>query len=116
MKAITFVVDSVPPYKQTPADRAERERQDTYRRALQEKAREAFANSLPFPAQCAVTIRYLRSRGQADSANIIGGILDSLQGIAFNDDRQVTEITYVEWKGNRDWYQVIVAELKDSEK
>lgn len=47
----------------------------------------------------------------SDSANIIGGILDSLEGVTYRNDRQVVEISYSESLGSQDWYQVTVAEL-----
>lgn len=111
MIAVTFVVDSAPPWKQIAADNAERARQAECRDSLQRKAREVFSGSAPLSANCAVTIHYSRSRGRSDSANIIGGILDSLQGIIFDNDNQVTEITYIEWPGSQDWYQVTITEL-----
>jgi Holliday junction resolvase RusA-like endonuclease len=46
-----------------------------------------------------------------DSGNIVGGILDSLQGIIYKNDNQVIQISYVEWLGKQDRYQVTVTEL-----
>ena len=111
MRSVTFVVNSVPPWKQTPADDGEKCRQYERRCALQEEARKIFAGLQMFSGCCAVIIRYSRNAGRADGANIIGGILDGLQGIAYQNDKQVTEITYREWSGDQDWYQVAVIEL-----
>jgi len=109
--AVTFVVDNRPPWKQTPADESEKKRQAKRKKALQEKAKEVFKTSpLPFTPY-AVLIRYSRKEGRPDSANIVGGILDGLQNIIFENDNQVKEIFYTEWQGDRDWYQVTVMKL-----
>ncbi|MBK9050907.1 MAG: RusA family crossover junction endodeoxyribonuclease [Chloroflexi bacterium] len=108
---MTFVVDFAPPWKQTPSDLAEKTRQKDRKEFLQMKAKEAFTTSVPLITKCAVSIRYARSRGRADSANIIGGVLNSLQRIIFKDDNQVIEINYTQWVGSGDWYQITVTEL-----
>jgi len=108
---VTLVVDTMPPWKQTAADENEKRRQVERKKALQQKAREAF-NTLPLPfIPYAVSIHYSRKEGKSDSANIIGGILDSLQNIIFQNDNQVKEIFYTEWQGDRDQYQVTVTKL-----
>jgi|YelNatPaOPRAMG01_1025707.scaffolds.fasta_scaffold209998_1 Holliday junction resolvase RusA-like endonuclease len=111
MRSVTFVVNSAPPWKQAPANKAEKRRQCERLQVLREKAGEVFADLPMISGHCAVIIRYSRNVGRADGANIIGGILDGLRGIAYQDDRQVTEITYREWAGDQDWYQVTVIEL-----
>lgn len=111
MTAVTFVVDAMPPWKQSPADENEKRRQAERRKALQEKAREIFKASFPLLTPCAVSIRYSRKVGKSDSANIVGGVLDSLENIVFKNDNQVKEIFYAEWQGDKDWYQVTVTKL-----
>ena len=113
MKNVTFLVDNMPPWKQAPADDNEKARQTKRKQALQEKARESF-NSSPVSTPCAISIRYCRNKGRSDGANIVGGIADSLQGIIFDNDNQVVEISYREWSGDRDWYQIKVTELSSS--
>ncbi len=112
MKAVTFVVDAAPPWKQVPADAAERERQRERLAALQQKARAETQERPVLSGRCAVSIRYARGQGGSDSGNIIGGILYGLQGIVFFNDRQVVEVSYLEWQGgSADQYQVTVTEL-----
>ena len=108
---ITIQVDDKPPYKQSPASEAERASQEKRRRSLKEKARETFDLPLPLISNCSFSIRYSRKNGRSDSANIIGGIADALQGVVIKNDRQITEINYAEWRGDRDWYEVIITEL-----
>ena len=56
-------------------------------------------------------VRYVRSAGKADALNILGGIGDALQGIAYEDDRQIRRVEYVEERGERDEYWVEVEPL-----
>jgi len=102
MITITFVVDNMPPWKQSPADEAERDRQVERKESLQRKAKKAFRVGTLLSTPCAVSICYSRSKGGSDSANIIGGVLDSLENIIFKNDSQVVEIYYIEWPGERD--------------
>lgn len=113
MIAVTFKVENKPPYKQTPEGEAECNRQAERRDALQQRARAAFGPLRPLKrsVRCAVSIYYSRKKGKADSGNIVGGVLDALQCIAFKNDSQVAQISYIEWSGSRDWYQVTVSEL-----
>ena len=111
MMTLSFVVNTMPPWKQTPADNDEKKRQAERKKALQEKAMEVSRTSSMSSGRCAVSIRYSRRKGKADSSNIIGGILDSLQNIIFENDNQVDEIFYAQWLGESDWYQVTVTEL-----
>lgn len=97
--------------KQIPADKAEKSRQIERKESLQEKAKETFRLSVPLCTPGAVTIRCSRRKGRSDSANVIVGVLDSWQGIIFDNDNQVVEISYAGWFGCRDWYQVTVTEL-----
>lgn len=110
MFSITFVVNNQPPWKQSPASPEERKRQTDRSQALQEKAKEVF-KSAPTTVQCCVSIHYSRNQGQMDSGNIIGGVLDSLEGIIYNNDKQAIQISYIEWHGENDSYQITITEL-----
>lgn len=100
---------SVPPWKQTPAEEEGRTRQEQRKSNLLEKARAVFRTD-PLQTPCALAIRYSRCSGGPDAANIIGGVADALHRIIYTNDNQLHEISYVEWLGNRDWYQVTVTE------
>jgi len=110
MALIRFRVNAPPPYKQTPASRSERENQALRRQLLRERAREAFGGSQPLAQHCALAIRYSRRLGRSDSGNIVGGVLDALQGVTYQDDRQVVEIRYAEEPGEQEWYDVTIRE------
>jgi len=103
-------VKEIPPYKQTPADRKERVNQKIRVDALRKEAVRIFASPIR-QKSVRLRIEYSRNKGRSDATNIIGGIADSLNGIAYDDDRQITEIHYEEKKGNIDEYQVIVEEV-----
>ena len=65
MMTVTFVVNNMPPWKQTPADGDEKKRQIERKKVLQEKAiMEVSRNSSMSPGRCAVSIRYSRSKGK----------------------------------------------------
>lgn len=110
--SFSFVVKSIPPVKQTPADTKEKENIEERKTKLKEEAKKLFTEKPPFGGPCAVSIRYFRHKGKADSANIVGGVLDSLQGIVIEDDKQVIEIAYTEWSGKEDWYQITITEAE----
>lgn len=101
-------VREIPPYKQTPADRRERQNQEMRADALKVEANRQFGSLLR--GNLRLTIEYHRHRGRSDAANIIGGIADALNKIAYDDDRQIVEIHYREAKGDVDWYQVVIEE------
>jgi Holliday junction resolvase RusA-like endonuclease len=103
-------VKEIPPYKQTPADRREKETQRIRIKALKEEAGGKSEISTS-KKNIRLTIDYSRCKGRSDAANIIGGIADALNGIAYDDDRQITEINYQETKGSVDEYQAIIEEL-----
>lgn len=109
MKTKKLYIKEIPPYKQTPADRRERENQKIRTDALRREAESLFKTPVK-EKNVRLTIKYCRCKGRSDAANIIGGVADALNGIAYDDDRQITEIHYQETKGNVDEYQVIVEE------
>jgi Holliday junction resolvase RusA-like endonuclease len=102
-----FRVTEIPPYKQAPANGSERDNQKLRSEALRIEARKAF-QALITQQNVRLTIRYFRKKGRSDASNIAGGITDALNGIAYNDDKQITEIHYQEMKGSIDEYQVLV--------
>lgn len=104
-----FSVKSRPPYKQTPADANERMNQQAYRTALIAEAKKHFVE--PASGNLRIEINYGRARGVMDSANIIGGIADVLQGIAYINDRQLVEVHYSEQKAGDDGYAVRISSL-----
>ena len=106
LMVIEITVLGQPPYKQTHADDNQREQQKERSKALKDEARKickSVSNS-----EVSLDIKYLRYKGRADPANIIGGIADTLQGIAYVNDRQVKTIHYSETKGGKDEYTVSI--------
>ena len=99
-------VKEVPPYKQAPADQREKQLQTIRTNALREVATKEILNRLTGPVK--IDIIYHRGKGRADSTNIIGGIADALNKIAYNDDRQIKEVHYSENKKTTDEYWVSI--------
>lgn len=99
-------VKGIPPYKQTPADRRERENQVIRTATLRREAEHKFPTTMKQSIR--LTITYRRQKGRSDALNIIGGIADALNGIAYDDDKQITEIHYQETEGSLDEYHLIV--------
>jgi len=50
----------------------------------------------PMSSRISLRILYSRAKGENDSANIVGGVCDALQGVFYADDRQVVNIRYSE--------------------
>lgn len=106
--AIEISLSGIPPYKQTPANNErERQVQNERREALKKKAREICDS--PSNDNLSLNITYWRHRGRADSANIIGGIADALQGVAYKNDRQIKTIHYCEKEGKGDQYTISIS-------
>ena len=66
-----------------------------------------------FDKNMRLTIWYNRCKGGSDSANIIGGIADALQGSCYHNDSQLVEVHYSQEGKSRkkyksDRYAVIV--------
>jgi Holliday junction resolvase RusA-like endonuclease len=100
-------VVGLPPYKQACADASEKKNQQERSNTLKEAAREQ-KQAIISNGKVRLSITYYRSRGRSDASNIIGGISDALNGLAYIDDRQIDEIHYIEEKGIVDEYEVIV--------
>lgn len=101
---IEFKVKGKPPYKQAPADSSERINKKTYRDSLIAEAKKHFTQ--PNRAELKIDVSYLRGDGRADAMNIIGGIADSLEGIAYHNDRQLVEVHYRERRAVADEYVI----------
>ena len=112
LTSISFVVNEKPPYKQAPADAAEQKSQAQRKEVCQQEVRKAFAGHNVLTDPCAVSICHWWGQGRGDSTNIIGGILDALESIVYQDDNQVVEISYIEHRTmHGDWYQVTITEV-----
>ena len=100
----------LPPFKANPSIGRGRagaqERQRLFKEAAQRtfrkwRAEQGVGDSIVFPwepmsSRISLNIFYSRAIGGNDSANIIGGICDALQGVFYADDKQVVEIRYSE--------------------
>ena len=104
-----FSVKSKPPYNHDPADAEEKENQVKYKQACMTEAMKHFV--MPVKEDLKMEVIYQRFRGRMDSANIIGGIADALNKIAYKDDIQLREIQYSELRGNEDGYSVRISSL-----
>lgn len=102
------IVD-IPPYKQAPADIHEKENQKKRAEALKTEAEKLFEN--PMRGKVHLKVEYHRHKGRSDAANIIGGIADALNKIAYVDDKQIVEIHYHEALGKVDEYWVEIDEV-----
>ena len=106
---IEFEVIEKPPYKQSYASRNEQTNQEIYKESLKNEARNLMITKsiqMITKENVKLMIRYERANGRMDSANIIGGIADTLEGIVFVNDNQIKEIHYIENKGDKDKYKV----------
>ena len=114
LRHITFEVAGSPPYKQAPADASEAANQNQRRALLEGQAREAAMDAVaesPVSEPVCISITYRRARGRADAANVIGGIADGLEGIAYVNDSQLKEAHYVEQTSSEESYSVTVSFL-----
>ena len=131
MNKVIIQFQGLPPFKANPGPGptrgAARQRQQSFR----ERAEQAFntwrgkhqTGGLsvfpwnPMSARVGLDIQYTRAKGENDSANIIGGIADALQGILYANDNQLVKITYAEQTVNEfsdDHLVVEVSSLEDS--
>jgi Holliday junction resolvase RusA-like endonuclease len=63
---------------------------------LRSQAQKVMGSRAPLTGPVAVEITYRKGGTRADSANILGGVADALEGIVYEDDRQVSEWHYRE--------------------
>ncbi len=112
LRLFSFKVQGTPPYKQIAADAREKANQRERVDGLQEVARLASEGALiDIPTNqggICLSITYRRSTGRCDAANVIGGIADALQGIAYVNDSQIAEVHYIE-EGSDESYEVMVS-------
>ncbi|MDO8615965.1 MAG: RusA family crossover junction endodeoxyribonuclease [Dehalococcoidia bacterium] len=111
LRIVTVEVDGSPPYKQITASPGEKRNQLTAN--LRETATKAFTEQSlfeePVEGKLCLSITYRRLVGRCDAANIIGGIADALQDIAYINDSQVREVHYIEEPADREGYTVTVS-------
>jgi Holliday junction resolvase RusA-like endonuclease len=89
MLLFEFVVAGPPVSQQS----RRRERVVAWRQAVAEAARAAWpVDAPPIATDIAVTITYFYEGVPADVDNIVKPILDALKGIAFSDDRQISDL------------------------
>ena len=105
---IKIKIPNIPPYKQSPASNKEKETQKIRKTIFQEEAKQEMINKKILSGDIKLKIRYKRGKCKSDSANIIGGICDSLSKIVYNDDSQVKQIDYKETKSNKEKIEVDV--------
>jgi hypothetical protein len=100
----------LPPFKANPGVGRGRagaqERQRLFKEAAQRtlgkwRLEQGATDSFVFPwdpmsSKISLSILYSRAKGENDSANIVGGICDALQGVFYANDRQVVDIRYSE--------------------
>jgi len=102
LRVFRINVDGSPPYKQDAASTSEKrtqaQRRDRLRDAASVEMREGIFGE-PVSDRIALAITYRRLSGRCDAGNIIRGIADALEGIAYLSDRQVGEVHYVEERG-----------------
>ena len=111
LKLVSMRAKGPPPWKQAPADGKEKLAQQERRSLLQAEAHKALSACEPAEGPVSRSITYRRAAGRSDAANIIGGIADTLEGIVYQNDRQVIEIHYVEEDAVEDEYEVTISLL-----
>lgn len=80
--------------------------------ALRREAKNHFKSPIPKGTNVKLIIEYSRCRRNYDGVNIVGGIANSLEGIVYLNDRQITEIYYSEKKGKVEEYWIEITEIK----
>jgi len=97
----------IPPVKQPGSNEGDKNRQRKVRlrqRALNATRESDWPVDL-YDRKMKLTILYNRGKAKVDSANIIGGIADALQGPCYNNDDQLVEIHYSEQVKSRKKYK-----------
>jgi len=108
----------IPPVKQPGPNEKEKnkQRQVRLRQEALNIARESDWPVHLYDKKMKLTIYFNRGQAKTDSANIIGGIADALQGPCYHNDNQLNEVHYSEQvkskkKYKRDRYQVTLEPL-----
>ena len=107
VSTVRIEFEGLPPFKGTgPNAAGARQRQqdfkiqaqrafDTWRTSGAGNAGVAFPWD-PMLSTISLLVTYERGKGTNDAANIVGGVCDALQGVAYADDKQVRHILYAE--------------------
>ena len=111
MIEIKIEVDGKPPTKQTPADPKEKEDQKQRKNIFLRKIKENHHDIVLLEGNVRLDIKVHRNSFKNDSANIVGGIADILQNIAYINDKQIKQIHYTEENSDKDRYIVKVFEI-----
>jgi hypothetical protein len=106
-RKIEIHVESCPPWKQSAADKIEKQRQKERAELLRKKAKEVYNKPLTLVTDISLKIKYKRNKGRSDPCNIIGGITDILEEV-YMDDRFITNVSYFEENGTRDEYWIVI--------
>lgn len=93
----------------TPSEIEEKEK---FASALQREGKNHFKSPIPKGTNVKLIIEYSRCRRNYDGVNIVGGIANALEGIAYLNDRQITEIHYSEKRGKVEEYWIEITEIK----
>lgn len=118
---ISFQVSDLPPWKQTSkGDRKEKQKRvkslkccakseiEKFNERLRQRVSIAWINPMDPQTMVHIFIHYTRGIGKSDATNIIGGIADALQGILYENDRQIRKVAYTEDSGASDEYRIII--------
>jgi hypothetical protein len=121
IKRIEIELLGTPPVKQPGPNESDKNRQRRVklRQAALNIARESDWPVELYDKRLKLTIYFNRATSKMDSANIIGGIADALQGPCYHNDFQLNEVHYSEHfrsrkKFKRDKYQVILEPLEQT--
>ena len=121
IKRIEIELLGTPPVKQPGPNESDKNRQRRVklRQAALNIARESDWPVELYDKRLKLTIYFNRATSKMDSANIIGGIADALQGPCYHNDFQLNEVHYSEHfkarkKFKRDKYQIILEPLEQT--
>ena len=86
---------------------------------LREKAKEEmmrhekFRRDIELEMQVIVYRTAPRPRNYPDSMNILGGIVNTLENIVYENDAQITSIRYHEEYSRENWYEIIIRKQRE---
>ena len=111
---IEFAVEGPPP-AYDPGYSIENPKHPRYRltQKLREVAKKAMKGRGLFKEDISLEIEHQTSKKEqeADSANIIAGIANALQGIIYENDCQIKEIHYRQRVSERDMYRIRIKKI-----
>lgn len=67
------------------------------------------SKNTPTTGPVSLSIRYIRKNGGANPVEIIGGVVETLQGLAYQNISQVNEIFYTERHGDKEHYNISIS-------